>query len=57
MKLLWMGLSVLSVLLIQDDLRKKLGDNDLSGEWVYDDINAGFGLARKTGKPMLVVFR
>ena len=40
-----------------DELRKKLGDLELSGQWFYDDLAGGFAQAKKTGKPLLVVFR
>ncbi len=38
-------------------LQKALGDMEAERAWVYDDLPAGFGLAKKTGKPLLVVFR
>ena len=41
----------------KDALRTALKDADLPGTWVYDDIGAGFALAKSSGKPMLVVFR
>jgi hypothetical protein len=40
-----------------DTKKQFLKDNALVGPWVYDDFNAGTALAKKTGKPMLVVFR
>jgi hypothetical protein len=40
-----------------EDLRRSLKDLDLVGSWIYDDIDAGFAEARKSGKPLLVVFR
>lgn len=40
----------------KDQLRKAL-DDQLAGTWVYDDIQAGFAEAKRTSKPMLVVFR
>jgi hypothetical protein len=40
----------------QDKLRKALND-DVSSAWIYDDIQAGYETARKTGKPLLVAFR
>jgi len=54
--------TVLAVtLMVQDGnneaLRKTLKDVDLVGRWIYDDIGAGYAEAKKTGKPMLVVFR
>jgi len=41
----------------KEKLRKALGDVELAGPWIYDDVPAGFALARKNGKPLLVVFR
>lgn len=43
----------------QDPQKTKstLKDIDLVGSWIYNDLNAGFAEAKKTGKPMLVVFR
>ena len=41
----------------KDRLRNALHDNDLVGTWIYDDLEAGCAEAKKTGKPMLVVFR
>ena len=41
----------------KDRLRRALGDNDLVGPWIYDDLEAGCAEAKKSGKPMLVVFR
>jgi len=40
-----------------EELRKTLKDADLVGTWIYDDINGGYAEAKKSGKPMLVVFR
>lgn len=40
----------------QDELRKALED-EVSSAWIYDDIEAGYEAARKTGKPLLVSFR
>jgi len=40
-----------------EDLRKALGDVELMGAWIYDDLDSGFAAARKTGKPLLIVFR
>ncbi len=39
-----------------DKLRKALND-DVSPAWIYEDIQAGYKAARKTGKPLLVAFR
>ena len=41
----------------KDDLKAKLQDVDLVGNWIYDDINAGYAESKKTGKPLLIVFR
>ncbi|MAG56038.1 MAG: hypothetical protein CMJ83_07090 [Planctomycetes bacterium] len=38
-------------------LKEALGDDQVSGDWVYEDIEAGYAKARKTGKPLLVSFR
>ena len=38
------------------ELREALEDN-AADFWIYDDIEAGFKQARKTGKPLLVSFR
>ena len=40
-----------------EDLRKTLKDVDLVGAWIYDDLAAGYAEAKKSGKPMLAVFR
>lgn len=41
----------------KEQLRVALKDDAVKGDWVYDDINAGYAEAKKSGKPMLVVFR
>ena len=41
----------------KERLRQALKDTDLAGPWVYDDVNAGLALGKKTGKPVLFVFR
>jgi hypothetical protein len=41
----------------KDPLREKLKDSAVDAAWVYDDIDKGFAEAKRTGKPMLVVFR
>jgi hypothetical protein len=38
-------------------LRDKLKDTAADTSWIYDDIDKGFAEAKRTGKPMLVVFR
>jgi hypothetical protein len=37
-------------------IRQSLKDN-VQESWIYNDLNAGFAEAKKTGKPLLVVFR
>ena len=39
--------------LVRDDL-SEMRDSDL---WIYNDVERGFELARKTSKPLLIVFR
>jgi hypothetical protein len=41
----------------KERLRDALGDPDPSPEWIYDDLFEGVAVSKKTGKPMLVVFR
>jgi len=44
----------------QDDkekLRQGLKDTEPTREWIYDDLGAGFAEAKKTGKPLMIVFR
>ena len=40
-----------------DDLRRAIGDGPLVGDWIYDDVPAGFAQAAKTGKPLAVFLR
>jgi len=41
----------------KDDLRRALKDDGLVGDWIYDDIDAGFVRAAKEKRPLCVVFR
>ncbi len=41
----------------KEALKVQLKDAEVPASWIYDDINAGFAEAKKSGKPMLVVFR
>ena len=54
-------MSILLALLLaaqdKEALKTSLKDVDLPASWIYDDIDAGFAEARKTGKPLLVAFR
>lgn len=38
-------------------LKEALEDNALVGPWVYNDLEEGLKQARKTGKPLLLVYR
>ncbi len=54
------ALSVLAALTAPQEpgpLQKSLADLEVQGPWVYNDPAAGFAEAKKSGKPMLVVFR
>ena len=42
---------------VKEELRKSLKDFDEAASWVYDDLDSAFAAARKTAKPLLVVFR
>lgn len=37
--------------------RQSMNDTEVADWWVYDDLNLGFAEARRTGKPLLIVFR
>lgn len=41
------------------DRTQRLQDDrsELVGEWIYDDMAAGFAESKKTGKPLMIVFR
>jgi hypothetical protein len=38
-------------------LRAALKDTEPKGDWIYDDVAAGLADAKKTGRPLMVVFR
>ena len=38
-------------------LKETLNDLDPVGGWFYDDLQAAYAEARKTDRPMMVVFR
>ncbi|MBI2949615.1 MAG: hypothetical protein HYY23_18420 [Verrucomicrobia bacterium] len=38
-------------------LQQSLNDSHVHSSWIYNDVDAGFAEAKKTGKPLLVVFR
>ena len=41
----------------KSDLQRDLNDDSLVGNWIYDDLDAGFARAAKERKPVCVVFR
>lgn len=41
----------------KEKLKTALKDNDVVGEWFYDDIHGAFAQARKSGRPILAVLR
>ena len=41
----------------KEKLRDALGDTSLVGPWIYDDLDAGYAEAGRTGKPLMVVIR
>lgn len=43
--------------LTPEQLRLKLRDLEVRGDWNYDDLSAGFAKAKRTGKPLLVILR
>lgn len=40
-----------------ESLRVALKDIECGQGWIYNDLDAGFAEAKKSGKPLLVVFR
>ena len=40
-----------------DKLKVAVGDAHLGDGWIYEDIEKGYAEARRTGKPLLAVFR
>ena len=40
----------------KEKLKADLKDS-IAGDWVYDDLASGIALAKKSNKPMLIVFR
>ena len=41
----------------KERLRIALKDVQPVGDWIYDDMKRGFAVAKKTKKPLMVVFR
>jgi serine protease Do len=40
-----------------EELRERIKDHDLGAHWIYDDFPRAQSEAKKTGKPLLVLFR
>ena len=61
MKTVAAGLVALALLSFQEAkdrrLQQNLKDTDIVGTWVYDDLDAGIAEAKKSGKPLMVVYR
>lgn len=38
-------------------LKEAIGDDLFGGSWIYEDIDAGYARAQKSGKPLFVAFR
>jgi serine protease Do len=59
MKALFLGLLALALLPLEDKekLRAALGDTAPAGAWIYDDLEAGYAEAARSGKPLMVVLR
>jgi hypothetical protein len=51
------GLAFLAAPQEKEKLRAALKDTEVKGDWIYDDLAGGFAEARKSGKPMMIVFR
>ncbi len=41
----------------KSELKAALRDDQVVGDWIYDDIDAGFARAAREKKPVCVVFR
>ncbi len=41
----------------KEALRAALKDTELRGDWIYDDLPKAFAEAKRTGKPLMAVFR
>lgn len=59
LKPFWCGLLALLVFSAGDKekLRAALGDTAPVGVWFYDDLDAAYAEAGRTGKPLMVVLR
>jgi len=54
---LWLVLVVSAARAGDNALKDALQDDLLAGDWIYEDMRAGYAKARETGKPLLVSFR
>ena len=50
-------LALLGAVQDKEKLRTGLKDTEVVGNWIYDDLDAGVAEAKKSGKPMMIVFR
>jgi hypothetical protein len=50
-------LAILGAAQDKEKLRTALKDTEVKGDWIYDDLDAGYAAAKKSGKPMMIVFR
>jgi hypothetical protein len=41
----------------KEALRAALKDTEPTGDWIYDDLARGLAEAKRTGKPLMAVFR
>jgi hypothetical protein len=41
----------------KSELQRDLRDEQIVGDWIYDDIDAGFARAAKDKRPVCIVFR
>jgi hypothetical protein len=61
LSMIGMGMLLLGTLAAQEpaptELQKSLNDLEVKGPWNYNDLPTGFAQAKKSGKPLLVVFR
>ena len=40
-----------------EELQQQLKDAELGKHWIYDDLDRAFAKAKRTGKPILALFR
>lgn len=49
--------ALLAMVCFQDSKLKQQLKDDCDKSWIYDDVGTGFAQAKKTGKPLMIVFR